>query len=788
MALFLVGLTLDELRDLDAEHADDSLASVAAYGRPKNPRYAAIWHSSPGTKRKRLILGVRTLAEPIKASAFGPRGEFDPFQLSGPRLAPILVTATGDLRSQGELGVHTTWVFETYERDGRGGFPKDRGIVSEKLDDLLTTIRLQESNPVQSCHSLDVVWYTRETDDGKRKVVQRFLAIGREDTTPFDVFSASTSPLSRIRDTAFGVWGADIMRKARGSYMRLHAAVPAPKKKGDFRECVMHMRRDTFETWPGDLQQDFRCGAETDGPLRMSELQFIANARFAQDQIPLEVRANGVGGDVRFCVTWAKRVEPKKRYFRLWSGTDPAPPQVRLTRPPSPPPTFPEFDALTDSRLQDLRDALEARMREKHISNAQLAIAVNGRLKLLWSLTLGEAGWTMTQPTHKFRFASCAKTLTGMRAVSLGTSFLGRTLASALQVQRPPNLSGQASAAWDNFEAIRIEDCLRMTSGLTSKNNFDVTFKRTGEKLPLGPGFLTLALKNGAVPELAIFPPKEYESYSNFAFIAVGEAISYAVRDRTDRYLEAMRDWWPLQDLSLVRYVPRDREESFDLGEAPIRSTFALARDSFVKPSTVVDAGELEPEWVSGNAYAGPDMEFIGGTGGLTLSAATMVRLLQILHPQESPSPRQGVRLTADQLWALHDTQNGLVVRAERGTDDVPDDPTLFMPRYGRGVEPTFVWDPVNIQIQQDRFARLGASWKGDLWGMGRSIYWHFTYFPLDGQGFTSEPPSSMSIAVVTNCRERLEGGTDIDTVAQRIFRSGGWDNDVDLFPSLGLD
>jgi hypothetical protein len=53
-----------------------------------------------------------------------------------------------------------------------------------------------------------------------------------------------------------------------------------------------------------------------------------------------------------------------------------------------------------------------------------------------------------------------------------------------------------------------------------------------------------------------------------------------------------------------------------------------------------------------------------------------------------------------------------------------------------------------------------------------------------------------MSVAFVTNCDRSLqdfddEEGTwagDVRKIAKAIYNTGGWDNEVDLFPVLDLD
>jgi CubicO group peptidase (beta-lactamase class C family) len=712
-------------------------------------------------------------------------------------LVPLLVTATGDVRSHGELGVHTTWAFEAYPEDGLVA-PRRPGIVANKLSALQEQLRPLDLSPPLGCSSLDAVWYSRLGADGKREPnpVARYLAIARHEyKTPYDLFEAPADPQRRIEDNQFGVMEAPIMKKARGSYMRLHAAVPAPKNKNGARATVMHMKRDTYEAWPKELEQDFACGTITDGLLRSSELALCRDVRKLQNFVPLEVRANGVGGDIRFCVTWAKKLKPKTRYFRLWSGAEDAPPQIKVTlQQPSSPRSFnalpfPEYSEATNNSLVVLRDKLQERMREKNISNAQLAIAVNGRLKLVWSLTYGEAGWTMTQPRHKFRFASCAKILTALRAVTLGEDFLNQSLAMALGLAIPADLSADEFESWSNFYGIRVEDCLRNTSGLTNTYwpIFNAAFEDGRAQLPLAAGDFTLAFQNGAVPKLQVFPSRQTEGYCNVGFIAVGEAIGLTDKQSPRRYFDAMNDFWPLdKDLELVRIVPGTKADSFTFGEVPVRAPIAVQRDTYVAESVITAAGQPAPEYVSGG-YGQSDASALGPTGGLSMSAATLVRLLQMMHPQGSPSPLQGTRLTLAQLLRMHLKQSGTVDRvsdqdAVTSSDRSPLWGLGFRTRFKEGVEAT--------RDSPERPHEAEASWGGDF-DTGQSGFSHTSYLsPSFG------PTQSMSIAFVTNCEQKLqdfneENGTwsgAIRSQARFIFNNGGWDNEVDLFSVLNLE
>ena len=164
------------------------------------------------------------------------------------------------------------------------------------------------------------------------------------------------------------------------------------------------------------------------------------------------------------------------------------------------------------------------------------------------------------------------------------------------------------------------------------------------------------------------------------------------------------------------------------------------------------------------------------------MSAPTLVRLLQMIHPQESPSPRSGTRLSLAQVERLHQRQEGLVNRVSR--NDVMGN-TQSQPSFGLGFRSSFqVASDVVAVPGITNYDFLQATWGGDLFGTGRTDYVHFTYLPEQG------PPQSMSVAYSTNCEVQLQTsvGMAVGTQAVNIFNAGGWDNDVDLFPVLDLD
>jgi CubicO group peptidase (beta-lactamase class C family) len=368
-----------------------------------------------------------------------------------------------------------------------------------------------------------------------------------------------------------------------------------------------------------------------------------------------------------------------------------------------------------------------------------------------------------------------------MRAVTLGESFLTQSLVYALGVAPPPNLSGNELSDWTDFFSVRIEDCLRHTSGLTSgRSYFTDAFNFGRMQLPVAPGDQALSYDNNAVPSLMLFPPRQTEGYSNVGFISVGEAIGMTVEGDPRRYFAAMTQWFPFNPLlGLVQVVPATREASFEAGEAPVRYAKAIQRDTYVNVGAV--PAEERPPFVSGG-YGQSDAGFLGGTGVFSMSAPTLVRLLQMIHPQESPSPRSGTRLSLAQVERLHQRQEGLVNRVSR--NDVMGN-TQSQPSFGLGFRSSFQLASDVVAVPGiTNYDFLQATWGGDLFGTGRTDYVHFTYLPEQG------PPQSMSVAYSTNCEVQLQTsvGMAVGTQAVNIFNAGGWDNDVDLFPVLDLD
>ncbi len=217
---------------------------------------------------------------------------------------------------------------------------------------------------------------------------------------------------------------------------------------------------------------------------------------------------------------WAPTLLPKKRYFRLVDGASPGPDRVKVPSPV----THAEagqslapltYNDQTRNRLIALRTRLKTRMEAINCSNAQIAIAVDGKLKLFWSLTFGEVGWPMTQPTSKLRFGSCAKTLTAMRAVTLGEDFLKRPILSAMGANLQPYVFNKK-----NLKDSTVEDCLRYISGWQSGNRvLNLSWAHGREQLPLRGGDLGLGVSGATnLSKFGPYVPGTFEDYNNIGW------------------------------------------------------------------------------------------------------------------------------------------------------------------------------------------------------------------------------------------------------------------------------
>lgn len=129
------GMSHAALKQEDLLLGGHRLVSVAAYGLPSSPSYAAIWHPVTGSPpRPRQLIESYSTAAPVDAGADLPPGVIPPLG----QVAPTLVTATGDARPNGELGTATLWVYDVYGNDE--DLPVRTTIITDSVNYLLGKI------------------------------------------------------------------------------------------------------------------------------------------------------------------------------------------------------------------------------------------------------------------------------------------------------------------------------------------------------------------------------------------------------------------------------------------------------------------------------------------------------------------------------------------------------------------------------------------------------------------------------------------------------------------------
>jgi CubicO group peptidase (beta-lactamase class C family) len=382
-----------------------------------------------------------------------------------------------------------------------------------------------------------------------------------------------------------------------------------------------------------------------------------------------------------------------------------------------------------------------------------------------------------------------------MLAVSLGESFLKRTLPEALgvsfaDVAAPYPPDPEAIERWTWFAQTTIEDCLQHLSCFKRKAWSEV-FDESRREIPLRPGDFTRALQQGGLTKLVVRPPRTYEEYNNWGYVAVGEAISRELRNGiASEYLEALQDWVTPALAQRIGFIPKTREDCLDAGEVPVRSRTCARRNTEVSRDTLKAAGVPTPPFAPGG-YNFDDYDLWGPTGGLTMSLATYVRLLQLLHPKAASSELTGPRLRIDQVFRM----------LQRYPESVPNElsdgelePTSFGlgAKVGLGRSPfAMSWGKPQRRPKPPQGAEWELTWGGDL-SSGQSGFAHFVFPRPDGTDFLSNP-DSLTVAWVTNNGQKLGSFvenlmvSDLRAGALAIQKQGGWDNDVDLFPELSL-
>jgi hypothetical protein len=423
------------------------VVSLASWGYADDPRFAVIMYrySDPELTGPKQDLEM-----------FIPEGMLDEriaYQ-SARGYAPVLLTTVGD-----QDDVLWTIVFEKQEAP----LPSPPHVY-KRLSSWEAVDKIQVEAPTfQVIRSFDV--YYRGTE-------LVFTCIAWPDpATATDANGKPLSPRVARRIRKMTVKGADDInpmafeslesnRVMRQGWVRPDLVVPAPFNDAEMpgRRLFSQWYSDTFIPWPESmLDDDFDAGVQVRGPMTYSQTGAIDQEMWDQGWVPYRIGANGHGGYVRFCMTFARvtngRVAPLPRQFVVVDRRDPGPPPARVgfytklkdpqsafgalfknkgpgfkkpdPQGPKPQPQPSSPGQLNPGSLPKINRyaKLDEYIRDRVMMVdgprcVQVAIFRGDRLVVNRAYTLAERGHPVAHTDHAMPVASVSKALTGLAAVA----------------------------------------------------------------------------------------------------------------------------------------------------------------------------------------------------------------------------------------------------------------------------------------------------------------------------------------------------------------------------------
>jgi len=778
-------MSFDGLVASDEGFSNHGLISLAMYGTPEAPLYAAIWLPSSFGASENWPVRKRTFELDWNFHTIYTHRQFDRF--------PTLVGITGGtfdtprsilvfekvLMKPGESAPTIAPPDVVKTEKPSTFFEKYRGRVITGLDMCIQYFENPPNNPFAA-------------SPAPSKKATYVAVIAAKLTSPKTLFNVML--LDPVQDNIDGINDADQHAATLQGWSRGHHAVPTHKNKSGKRQVLVHYRDDTFAKWPGNMKDPFDGGTPIEGPIKPSQLPSRLSAAEARGQWPIQIGANGSGSDVRFCVTWAKegRVYPNQRHDVVVDGvgreqkrvlqqtntvtgfsvgSSSSSPVVTQGGAGGGPPADP-VAAKIASHLAQIDKLIFDTMHNSGSHAAQVVIAKDSRLKLVRSYTFGEWGYPVTNAHHLFRMGSIAKMLCAMRAVAFDdANWLKSSIAEHFTSLHPDTPDDRAQ----KFQNTRVIDLLRFQSGwqpdrgdpkyLYATDVFEKRALRSDEndgvrRLPLKPGDFGLFVK-GSKLDFVQHNPRTIESYNNYEYWAAGELVSLRHYPTFyGRYVGAMHEFWGGGDAAgigqLAPSLLASRRDSLDAGEVVTRTVPAFKRATLTGDNDFPQADGGVANWVAGAYRHGRDAEAAAGYGYFTMSAVMLARIMQGMHPD--PIAPVVSLLTPTQIeWLATPNPNALAT--SKGV--------TFPSETGLGTS------------QKERsFAGHGAlnlSKGGSMPGLQADSHLdHFIW--QDGRG---APHSLTAISVINGEVVHIDGQ------AEALEKLGHWDDDTNLFPEF---
>lgn len=514
-------MSFDQLLVEDGVNADRWLASLAMYGEPFLPVFAAIWLPVESEVRERQFNLLPMGELPTRANVT-EGGNF---------------WSTTHIAVTGSLLVDNFCFIQVRER-----YPN--GAPHSQIVTRIATPAGSEGEPTllreQRLQCVDFCTFARGPSPLMNNVsTTTRLYVG--------VFHPQYGPIAwqaglgqhavydllefRAGDAFDGLSKAPEHRAVLNGYARASKAIPDPRTNQlsfthpePTRNLLVHYQDDTFERWPNngpwqvdfkaDMSESFRGGTPVWGPIPISNLasayEHLRNLA-SYDQWPIAIGTNGSGGSARACITFSRKgyFAPQPRKFYVVNGNEDAPDRIAFQwggdvdlqtpafghflhpapspQPPKPtpprrpssrlPPLEVDFDPVARAKnsayyLNEIDQSVRDRMIRRGVRAASLAVGRNGKLVLARGYTMGEFNYPICRPSHRLRWGSVHKLVTAMMAVAesaapgaenwLNTSIVD---AHGLRGSEPTIRARLGNDAWERFEATTVANLLTFSSG-----------------------------------------------------------------------------------------------------------------------------------------------------------------------------------------------------------------------------------------------------------------------------------------------------------------------------------
>jgi hypothetical protein len=292
---------------LKANASTHRLVSLAGYGHPNYPKFAAIWHPSTGHPTQALLLDCRIDEVPGVIQDAAAR--------SG--MMPTIVTTTyGTSGGQSDIRWH---------------------FVLEESSVPFSALKFMHSADVDTFRN--TLW-SGPTETVPDYGVMSFDAIGVSSATPIaytgllypkelpSVARGFTSAVVHSANTFVGFEQDRVTRAMRSGWCRPDIVVPAPFA-AEPRLVAWAWRDDVFDEWPISMADPtYNGGAVVLGPFRMSQwTDWTAPLYYSPDWRPWRVAVSSFGyEDPVCCIVYTKRLVPLARSFEVVDARELDPP------------------------------------------------------------------------------------------------------------------------------------------------------------------------------------------------------------------------------------------------------------------------------------------------------------------------------------------------------------------------------------------------------------------------------------------------------------------------------